>query len=76
MADCSSTMDTDVKLNDLKFIKQLGGAEDLMFGFGTVTQIRNSQGVIISKINAATIPYDSTNSIKDIVDAIIAKYPL
>ena len=63
-------------LQEVTFIKQLGGVEDLVFGFGTVMQIRSGQSVIISLINAETIPYDSTNTVKSIIDQIIAKYPL
>ncbi len=68
--------ETVVDLDQVKFIKQLGGTEDLMWGFGTVTQIRNGQTVIISLINGDMIPYDTNNSITEKIDQIIAKYPL
>ncbi len=63
-------------LKDVTFIKQLGGAEDLIFGFGTIAQIRNGQTVTISKINADTIPYNDADSIGAIIAKILAKYPL
>ncbi len=72
----TSTMDQDVKLNDLKFVKQLGGVEDLMWGFGSVTQLRNGQAVTITAINSDAVPYDNTDSVKSIIDKILVKYPL
>ncbi len=68
--------DTEVDLTQIVFVKQLGGVEDLQFGFGTVTQIRNGQSVIISLINSDTIPYDTTDTVKTIIEKIIAKYPI
>ena len=65
-----------VDLDDLTFIKQLGGVEDLQFGFGTVMQIRNGQSVTVSLINADTIPYSDADTVKTIIDQILAKYPL
>jgi len=65
-----------VDLTDVVFVKQLGGAEDLMFGFGTVMQIRNGNTVIVSLINADTVPYDNTDSVKAIIEKILIKYPL
>ena len=78
MADstCEDIMDKEVKLADLRFVKQLGGVEDLMWGFGSVTQLRNGQAVTISLINADSIPYDQVDSVKTIIDRIIAKYPI
>lgn len=66
----------ETDLDNVVFIKQLGGAEDLIFGFGTVMQIRNGQPVVISLINADTIPYNSEDTVKSILDKILAKYPL
>ena len=63
-------------LSDVAFVKQLGGTEDLLFGFGTVMQIRNGQSVVISLVNATTIPYDTTDTVKSIIDKILVKYPL
>jgi len=74
--DCNDLMDQEIKLSDLRFVKQLGGVEDLMWGFGSVCQLRNGQAVTISSINAAVIPYDQADSVKTIIDRIIAKYPI
>ena len=76
MSTCDDIMDKEVKLADLRFIKQLGGVEDLMWGFGSVTQLRNGQAVTITNINADSIPYDQADSVKTIIDRIIAKYPI
>jgi len=72
---CNQTVE-NVTLKDLKFTRQLAGAEDIRFGFGSLSQIRNGQVVIISEINADTIPYDVTDSVKSILDKILVKYPL
>jgi len=74
--DCNDIMDQEIKLADLRFVKQLGGVEDLMWGFGSVSQLRNGQAVTITAINSAAIPYDQTDSVKTIIDKIIAKYPV
>ncbi len=65
-----------VDLTEVVFVKQLGGVEDLMFGFGTVMQIRNGNTVVVSLISAEAIPYDTADTVKSIIDKIIAKYPL
>ena len=67
---------SEVTLKDLRFSRQLAGAEDLKFGFNSVTQIRNGQVVIVSDINADAIPYDASMSIKAKLDEILAKYPV
>ena len=74
--DKCSTVTSDVALKDLRFTRQLAGVEDLKFGFGSVTQIRNGQVVILSDINADSIPYDAQRSVKAVIDDIIAKYPI
>ena len=66
----------DNVLKDVVFIKQLGGTEDLLFGFGTIVQIRNGQTVTITRINADIIPYNDTESVKSIISKILIKYPL
>lgn len=43
--------------DELIFVKDLIGAEDLLFGEGDVQQIRDGEVVLVSKINAETIPY-------------------
>ena len=55
---------TDEKLI---FVKQLAGEEDLVFGLGQVAQVREGETVAISMINAASIPFDSTRSVKDVL---------
>jgi len=59
--------DTDT----LVFTRQVAGAEDLVFGFGSIAQIREGESVPITLINAGTIPYDSTRSVKDVIDEIL-----
>ena len=44
-------------MDELIFVKDLIGAEDLLFGEGDVQQIRDGEVVLVSKINAETIPY-------------------
>ncbi len=64
------------KEQGIVYVKQLGGAQDLMFGFNEITQIRNGELVVVSEINSGTIPYNASNSVKDIIDKILAKYPI
>ena len=73
---CTPTAHKHIKLNDLKFVKQLGGVEDLLWGFGSVMQIRNSEAVTITLINAETVPFDNVDSVKSIIDKMLLKYPL
>ncbi len=56
----------------LVFVKQVGGAEDLLFGFGTVMQFREGEAITITQINAANIPYDESRSVKDVLDQLLA----
>ena len=58
----------DIKI----FVKQKAGAEDLLFGLGTTAQVREGENVTINLINADTIPYDSTRSVKDVLDELLA----
>ena len=53
------------------YVKQLAGAEDLVFGFGNLAQIREGSTVSVTKINAALIPYDNTRSVKDVLDLLV-----
>jgi len=64
------TAEEEIKL---VFIRQKAGAEDLIFGFGSEQQIREGENVVVSMINASTIPYDSTRSVKDALDEIFAQ---
>ncbi len=54
------------------FVKQLAGAEDLMFGFGSVSQVREGDNTTINLINAHTIPYDATRSVGDVLDFLLS----
>ena len=56
----------------LVFARQLAGAEDLIFGFGSTAQIREGENVTITFINADTIPYDATRTIKQALDELFA----
>ena len=47
----------EVNLDSVVFIKNLIGAEDILFGTGTEQQIRDGEIVLISSINAHSIPY-------------------
>jgi len=57
------------------FVKDQIGAEDLLFGFDLVQQVRDGEFVSISAINAATIPYrkpDGTiTTVKAVLDELI-----
>ena len=58
-------------LPTLVFTRQIAGAEDLLFGFGTVAQIREAKNVTVTLLNASHIPYDSTRSVKDVLDELL-----
>jgi len=67
--------DTETVEETLVFTRQIAGAEDLIFGFGSSAQIREGESVVISLINADTIPFDTTRSIKQIIDDVFTKLP-
>ena len=75
MAGTTTTVN-NIDLSEIKFVKQLAGKEDMMFGFGVISQIRNGQHTELSLINAETIPYDGTDNVKTIIAKILAKYPI
>jgi hypothetical protein len=50
--------------------RQLLGLEDQLFGVGTVTQTRNGEAVIVTRINAANLPFDEMNSLKEVIDSL------
>jgi len=75
MTDCGEKV-SNISLQDLRFSRQLAGAEDINFGFSSITQIRNGQVVVLSQINADTIPYDADNSVAEIIAKILVKYPI
>jgi len=54
----------------LVFTRQIAGAEDIAFGFGSIAQIREGKNVTITLVNSGVIPYDSTRSIKDAIDEL------
>ena len=64
--------DTTEDTEKLVFSRQQAGAEDLIFGFGSTSQIREGENVSISFINAGTIPYDSTRSVSQALDELFA----
>ena len=47
----------ELNVDDVVFVRNLAGAEDLLFGTGTEQQIRDGEIVLITRINATTIPY-------------------
>ena len=53
------------------YTKQVAGAEDLIFGFGSTAQIRNGENVTITLINADTIPFDNTRTVKQVIDELL-----
>ena len=52
-----------------RFQANLAGLEDLLFGIGTVEQIRGTQTVTITKINAANLPFNETQTLVEVLDA-------
>ena len=50
-------------MKQINLNRQLLGIEDLLFGFGQVTQNRAGQSVNITKINAGNLPFDETQSL-------------
>lgn len=58
--------------------KRLAGAEDLLLGSGTISQERDGNTYVITKINSSVIPFtgDETTgdlvTLKDILDQILA----
>ena len=64
--------DTETVEETLVFTRQIAGAEDLIFGFGSISQIREGENTTISLINSNTIPYDNTRSVKDALDELFA----
>ena len=68
MAD---TTETETGTEQLVFSRQVAGAEDLVFGFGSMAQIREGENVTITLINSSNIPYDSTRSVKQVIDELL-----
>ena len=57
------------------FVKQPLGVEDILMGIGSTSQVREGENVTINFVNAHTIPYDSTRSIGDVLDFLLASQP-
>jgi len=55
----------------LVFNRQLMGAEDIIFGFGAESQIRDGDTTVVTYVNSTHIPYDSTRSVKQVIDEIL-----
>jgi len=66
-------MEETTEQPQLVMTRQLAGAEDLLRGFGSTSQIREGETVTITHINAESIPYDSTRSVKDALDELFSK---
>jgi hypothetical protein len=49
--------------------RQLLGLEDLLFGTGEVIQTRGGQEVSVTRINAANLPFDELNSLRDVLES-------
>ena len=70
-------MINELNIDELVFVKNLIGSEDILFGTGTEQQIRDGEIVLISKINAHSIPYrkpDGTlTSVGEMLDVLVLK---
>lgn len=49
----------------IEFQRNLIGQEDILFGFGTVNQIRGKTPVTVTKLNSSVIPYSAEQSLHD-----------
>jgi len=54
------------------YVKQKMCAQDIEFGLSRVVQIRRGLRVEGIQINADTIPFDATRSIKDVLEELMA----
>jgi hypothetical protein len=55
------------------YTKQRIVAQDINFGLGTIVQIRNGIRVEGKLVDSSDIPYDSSRSVKDVLDALLAQ---
>jgi len=66
-----------LEIDEIVFIKNLAGEEDILFGTGTEQQIRDGEVVLITRINAHTIPYRKADgtliSIGEALDELYVK---
>ena len=62
---------------EIIFIKDLIGAEDVLFGEGEVQQIRDGELVLVTKINAGSVPYRTPSgeltTVKEALDYLYKK---
>jgi len=47
------------------FVRQKAGVEDLLFGLGATSQIREGENTVVNKINSGVIPFTSTKTIEE-----------
>jgi len=53
------------KIDDLVFIRQKAGVEDLLFGLGGTSQVREGENVTINKISAEAIPFTENRTVEE-----------
>ena len=51
----------ELNVDEVIFVKNLIGSEDVLFGMGTEQQIRDGEIVVITRVNADSIPYRKAN---------------
>ena len=64
-----SALDT---IDDLVFVRQKAGVEDMMFGIGATSQVRGGENVTINKIDSSIIPFSSSRTVQDCLREIYA----
>ncbi len=57
-----SALDT---IDDLVFVRQKAGVEDMMFGIGATSQVRGGENVTINKIDSSVVPFTSSKTVQD-----------
>ena len=57
-------------IDDLVFVRQPAGVEDLMFGLGATSQVRGGANITINKIDSSVIPFTANLSIQDALENI------
>jgi len=53
------------KIDDLVFVRQKAGVEDLIFGLGATSQVREGENVTVNKINSGSLPYTDTKTVEE-----------
>lgn len=56
-----SALDT---IDDLIFVRQPAGVEDLMFGIGATSQVRGGENLTINKIDSSVIPFTLNKTVE------------